>query len=232
VWLFGGVALLLLVALLAVVSLISRSGGPGGDVRDPAGDQRPTPAGSQPAAPVPSAAVSPSPLSVPPDGVAPASPAPDTEPSGQTGQVVPAGWRLHRDRSGFSVPVPKGWNVSRQGSIVYFREANGRRWFLIDQTDTPRPDPVADWRSKEPHRRDTVSGYERVGEIRAVDYYLKAADWEWRYNDGGRRHTRNRGFIAARDKAYAIRWDTLASEWDKNLVNFNIIADGFRPVRR
>ena len=228
-WLVGGVVAVLLLALVLIIPLLDRD--------EPTGTsnaQEPSAGATQPGAPAPSNAASnapgPTPTSAAPTSAAPVPPPPD---SGNGDPVLPAGWKLHKDSTGFSVPVPNGWRVepATDGNI-YFREQNRRRWFLIGQTDSPEPDPVTNWLSKKDHRRRTTSGYQRVGNIRAVDYFDKAADWEWTYNsNGGRRHTRNRGFITASDKAYAIRWDTLASEWDQNLPNFQIVADGFVPVR-
>ena len=67
------------------------------------------------------------------------------------------------------------------------------------------------WRSRAVFKLEQLQAKERI-----------AAD---------RMHVRNRGFVTSSKKGYAIRWDTLASEWDENLVNFDVIADGFRPVR-
>lgn len=69
--------------------------------------------------------------------------------------------------------------------------------------------------------------------IKEVDYHWEnCADWEWTETDGGRRmHVRNRGFVTAKDKGYAIRWNAPAEQWDADLAIFNVIADGFRPVR-
>ena len=141
---------------------------------------------------------------------------------------------MYRDWTGFSVPIKQGWQVSRDsGGRVQFRDTQNGRMLMIDQTDTPQPDPVADWKSKEDYRRRTEPGYQRVGQIRAVDYGIKAADWEWLYTapSGVRMHVRNRGFIAAKDKAYAIYWETPESIWTESLADFEVIAAGFRPVR-
>jgi hypothetical protein len=226
IWLIGAVIVLLLLALVVVVPLANRDE-PGGTT----GSEPTAGPTSEPAAP-PAPTGEPSPTAT----AAPTEPAPPpaADPTGRPDPVAPAGWVLYRDPTGFVVPHPRGWNISRDSAgNVFFREPSGRRWFLIGQTRTPEDDPVADWKSKEDHRRRTTSGYRREGQIRAVNYFLKAADWEWTYNsdNGNRRYTRNRGFVTASDQAYAIRWDTLAGEWQENLANFQIIADNFRPAR-
>ncbi|MFY1675228.1 protein kinase domain-containing protein [Plantactinospora sp. WMMB334] len=233
VWLLGGLIVLLLLAVAVIVPLANQGSDEGGEDRS---GSAPT---SQPAATPPAEATSAAPT--PTEAAPTEAPAqPPSTPDGEPGQPqVPAGWILHKDSTGFSVPVPRGWREFREkwGSRadqvrVWFRDPDGPRQMLIDQTNDPKPDPVADWRSQEAYRRDHTVNYERVGEIHAVDYWDKCADWEWLETVNGiRMHVRNRGFVTAPDKAYAIRWDAPTDEWEENLPNFEIVADGFRPVR-
>ncbi len=126
--------------------------------------------------------------------------------------------------------VPDGWRVSRAGSIVYFHEPNGQRLLGIDQTNTPKPDPVADWTTQEQFRvaRGDFPGYQRI-RIDPVDYHLKAADWEFTYDsDGVRTHVVNRGAIFAPDLAYGFYWSTPDQDWAANLANFGLITSTFR----
>ncbi|MEE6309312.1 protein kinase [Plantactinospora veratri] len=225
-WLLGGLVVLLLLGLVVIVPL-TRDGGSGDEDRNPSSGSAPT---SQPAG-TPSAA----PTSAPPEPTPAATTAqpaqPPVTPTGQAAPQLPVGWRLYQDRTGFSVPVPNRWTVSREGPRVKFNDPDSRRFLMIDQTNNPRPDPVADWREQERARRSTYRNYELVT-IRAVDYWLKAADWEWLHDeDGVRMHVRNRGFVTSSKKAYAIRWDTEAADWDRELATFKIIADGFRPAK-
>ncbi len=160
-------------------------------------------------------------------------------PSGTTGAALPAGWRLHQDPTGFVVPVPPGldldyrrqWGRGPEDYRVRFSDGQGRA-LLIDQTTTPLDDAAADWRRQEAARRGNYSGYQHV-KIASVDYWDEAADWEWIFNDdyGRRLHVRNRGFVTAPDKGYAIRWDCPEDDWAANESTFEIIAAGFVPVR-
>lgn len=224
--LIGVLVALLLITLVVVVPLLNGDseddGGPGqqagattGGSADPSVEQ-PT---SAPAAP-------------PPTG---AAPSPSTSPSGSASSapVLPAGWTLYEDRTGFAVPVPDGWGRSRGSTWVKFEEPDGVRELVIDQTDRPKADPVADWKALESSRQRRVNDYERVGEIHAVDDYWKTcADWEWlETRDGTRMHVRNRGFVTARDKAYAIRWEVPAKDWAADLDDFELIAKGFVPAK-
>jgi hypothetical protein len=130
------------------------------------------------------------------------------------------------------VAVPKAWDVSRSGSMVYFRESGGPRVLGIDQTNSPRPDPVADWTSQE--RRRVAGGdfpnYQRV-RLEKVEYFLNAADWEFTYDSNStRRHTNNRGFVTSPTKAYGMWWSTLDSRWTEHLPDLELIQRSFKPA--
>ncbi|SDY00875.1 Serine/threonine protein kinase [Micromonospora pattaloongensis] len=221
-------AVVALLVLAVVVVLSSRSDDEGGQRAGGTSAATPTGAASAPA-PQASATSRPSPTAA-----APSAAQPTAQPTGAPEFVLPAGWRMHRDPTGFAVPIRDGWQVSRDADgRVIFVDPSGGRMLMIDQTDSPQPDPVADWKSKEDYRRSTERDYQRVGQIRAVDYGVKAADWEWLHtgDNGTRMHVRNRGFIAAKDKAYALYWETPESTWRQSLADYDVIARGFKPVR-
>jgi serine/threonine protein kinase len=143
---------------------------------------------------------------------------------------VPAGFRRHTDSTGFSLVVPEGWTVGRDGQQVSFREPGGSRRLLIDQTDQPKADPVADWRQQEQVRRDGYADYRRI-RIEAVDYFVKAADWEFTYAAGsGRQHVLIRGVVTSDDQAYGIYWSTPESQWPTSRAVLRTITDSFRPA--
>ena len=56
---------------------------------------------------------------------------------------------------------------------------SGGSFLIIDQTDHPKPDPLADWRQQEANRIGTYPGYHRI-RLQAIYYPQaeKAADWE------------------------------------------------------
>jgi hypothetical protein len=143
---------------------------------------------------------------------------------------LPAGWTNYRDRTGFSVYVPADWTRSRERTMVYFR--GDGRVLGIDQTDTPAPNPVADWEGKAEYRqgRGDFPSYREV-HIKSVDYWRKAADWEFTFVRGGtRQHVNNRGFIVADDRAYGIWWQTSDSGWSAARDDLDLIFDSFRPA--
>lgn len=223
--LIGALVALLLLGLVVAVPLLNRDDDKGGN------EGQPTVAASS----------APAPTSATPTSAAPSSAAPSASPSPTVSSdaALPAGWKLYKDQTGFSVPVPPGFTLNYRKHYgpgpedwrVRFSDGRGRA-LLIDQTIHPLKDAEADWRRQESSRRGDYRGYQLVG-IDSVDYWDEAADWEWTYDSGGQRiHVRNRGFVTAPDKGYAIRWDCPEKDWAANEPTFKIIADGFVPVRK
>ncbi|MDT5032984.1 MAG: eukaryotic-like serine/threonine-protein kinase, partial [Actinoplanes sp.] len=167
------------------------------------------------------------PTSAAPTSVSPASP----PASGNTAVKLPGGWHIYSDQTGFKVPVPASWTVTKKGTETYFAEPGGQhRLLIVDQTNTPAPDPVADWTGKESDRIGGYSQYHRIS-IKAVNYWDKAADWEFtRVTDNSNKvHVVKRGFITAKNQAYGITWSTSDSDWSGNLDNLRLIYQGFIP---
>jgi len=155
---------------------------------------------------------------------------PGTKPPQTPTRGIPDGFRLHRDPTGFSLAIPEGWSVWRRDHYVYVTESGGRRFLLIDQTDQPKSDAVADWTRQEAARRDSLRDYERI-RIERVDYFLEAADWEFRHTKGKTRlHVVNRGFVTSEDQAYSLYWSTPDSEWDDSLRYFEVFTRTFQPA--
>ncbi len=64
-----------------------------------------------------------------------------------------------------------------------------------------------------------------------MDYYEKAADWEFTYAvNGGRQHVINRGVVTSPRQAYGIYWSTPENQWGDGLQAFRTITSTFRPV--
>ncbi|MEV4280236.1 serine/threonine-protein kinase [Actinoplanes xinjiangensis] len=178
-------------------------------------------AGATSATPSPAASSSAAPVPVPPSPT----------PTGDGRPQLPAGWVKYTDKTGFSLYVPAGWERSKEGSIVYFR--GDGKILGIDQTDEPKSNPVKDWTNQAENR---VRGgdfpqYDEV-HIKAVDYFRKAADWEFTFmRDGVRRHVNNRGTVVADDKAYGIYWQTPDSEWNESRDDLQLVFDSFVPAK-
>jgi len=183
----------------------------------------------------PSDAVSPTP------SPAASSPAPDSRPTPTSASPsdddvpVPEGWRLHRDRGGFTIALPRDWReFDRQATSVKFRGPGSRGYLHIDWTEAEEPirDPVRAWRDLERRVLDEgkFDGYRRV-RMEPVRYLgLQAADWEftWRASSGTV-HVLNRGFRTEDGKPFAIYWQTPDGEWADDVRFLRAFHATFRP---
>jgi hypothetical protein len=160
----------------------------------------------------------------------PASPTPAQGTPGPA--AIPAGYHGFRNSTGFSIAVPDGWRVSHQGHYVYLLPPSGGDFLLIDQSDHPQPNPLADWQQQEANRESTYPGYHRI-RLESVRYAPaeKAADWEFTYyHQGVLTHVLNRNVLANAHHAYALYWSTPESQWGRSWHIFKVLAATFRPA--
>jgi serine/threonine protein kinase len=222
------VAFVALALVIAVVLLGWAASGMFGD------DDRDRPSARKPGT-VPSGnASSPSPTASPTASAtaAPPSASPTVSPTGTTGPL-PDGYHWHHDSTHFSIAVPDGWSAEHHGHYLYVEDPHSSRILIVDQTDTPKSDPLADWRQQESARRSSYPGYHRI-HLRSVDYpqARKAADWEFTYNgSGGHTHVLNRNILANSKHAYALYWQVPDSKWESSRKIFDVFAATFRPAK-
>ncbi|WP_017577228.1 serine/threonine-protein kinase [Nocardiopsis kunsanensis] len=136
----------------------------------------------------------------------------------------------HEDESGFSVDVPEGWEIERQGHMVYFHNPDGG-YLMVDQTDAPNDDAGDDWRDLEPAASGNFDGYSLIGiedvDAEWADDYNSAADWEFTFSDGDR-HAINRGFHTD-EKGYAL-FLVSPEEPEVNHQLLDHISESFEPA--
>jgi len=146
---------------------------------------------------------------------------------------VPAGYYRFVNATGFSLAVPDGWQISHVGHYVYIRNpANSGIFLLIDQSDQPKTDPLADWQQEAAARQSTYPDYHLIL-LRAVQYPQaeKAADWEFTYSRNGIAvEVLNRNVLANAHHAYALYWSTPVSNWSTYYHYFLTFAATFRPA--
>jgi hypothetical protein len=181
--------------------------------------------------PAPSATT---PSSAPPSTPSSASSAPaSSAPASNGSTALPAGYYRFTNSTGFSIGVPRGWQISHDGHYVYIRDpANSGIFLLIDQSDQPKPNPLADWRQQAANRQGSYPGYHLIL-LREVRYPQaeKAADWEFTYNRNGVMvQVLNRNILANAQHAYALYWSTPVSDWDAFYHYFQVFAATFRPA--
>ena len=161
----------------------------------------------------------------------PAASRPATAPGG-TG-ALPAGYHRFTNSTGFSIGVPAGWQISHDGHYVYVRDpANRGIFLLIDQSDQPQPNALADWQQQATARQSSYPGYHLI-RLKAVPYPQaeQAADWEFSYDRGGIEvHILNRNILANARHAYALYWSVPESSWNADYHYFRAFAATFRPA--
>ena len=222
----AAVAAVLVAAIALIVGLPKLSQ----DGRDSAG---PAAAGHSASAPASRSARASSPSASPaPSGTA-TSPATGSRPAAVGARApVPAGFRRYRDATGFSIAVPRNWTVSHQQGLIYVTPPAGRAFLMIQQTDHPNPNPLADWQQQEANRIGTYPDYHRIL-LAAIRYpqAAKAADWEFTYDRGGvPTRVLNRNVLANPAHAYALYWSVPAAQWNQDWHFFRTFALTFQPA--
>jgi eukaryotic-like serine/threonine-protein kinase len=147
--------------------------------------------------------------------------------------AIPDGFYRFTNSTGFSIGVPNGWQISHVGHYVYITDPdNGGIFLLIDQSDNPKPDPLADWEQQQANRESSYQDYHLI-RLEAVSYPQaeKAADWEFTYDKNGVPvHVLNRNILANAHHAYALYWSTPESDWNAYFRYFQAFATTFRPA--
>jgi eukaryotic-like serine/threonine-protein kinase len=147
--------------------------------------------------------------------------------------AVPAGYHRFTNSTGFSIGVPNGWVISHDGHYVYVTDpSDGNIFLLIDQSDSPNADPLADWEQQQANRADSYLDYHLI-RLQSVSYPQaeKAADWEFTYSrDGTLVHILNRNVLANVHHAYALYWSVPESDWTADYHYFKTFAATFRPA--
>jgi len=147
--------------------------------------------------------------------------------------AIPAGFYRLTNSTGFSIGVPNGWQISHVGHYVYITDPNNSGIFLlIDQSDNPKPNPLADWEQQQASRESSYPGYHLI-RLESVNYPQaeKAADWEFTYDRNGVPvHVLNRNILANAHHAYALYWSTPESDWNAYFRYFQAFAATFRPA--
>jgi len=154
-------------------------------------------------------------------------------PSAGATALLPITWYVYQDSTGFALPAPNDWPISRDGAKIEFREPGGDRLLAVSQTNSPNPDPLAELTAQEKAlpTGGPYQSYHRLGMVHA-DYYLGAADWDWTYTNGIGEliHVRQRSFSTAKKQGYTISLSTPGSAWSTGESDFWRIVAGFRPA--
>jgi serine/threonine protein kinase len=147
--------------------------------------------------------------------------------------ALPAGYYRFTNSTGFSIGVPDGWRITHQGHYVYVTDpSDASIYLLIDQSDHPKPNALADWEQQQASRESSYPGYHLIS-LRPVSYpqAQQAADWEFTYvKNGVLLHVLNRNILANASHAYALYWSTPEGHWSADYHYFQAFAATFRPA--
>ncbi|MGW6914998.1 protein kinase domain-containing protein [Kitasatospora sp. NPDC054939] len=147
------------------------------------------------------------------------------------GPALPAGYREHKDSSGFSIALPDWLQPSSSTDIRRTFKGNGVT-LVVEWTTKPGESALADWQESEPGLRGSVTNYQRVA-LQSVAYreWTNAADWEWTFGSGARQHSLNRGFVTGK-YGYAIYWTMPDADWGSaaNAQARQTAFDTFHPA--
>jgi eukaryotic-like serine/threonine-protein kinase len=163
----------------------------------------------------------------------------------QPASVLPAGFRWYTQQpgtagsgtAGFSVAVPDGWQVSRQGMQTLIKEPGGFRFLELDLTPHHYQAMMAEliWLQRQTRLQGTFPGY-HLSYIRPVRYQgTAAADWafSWRNQSSGLTEVLDRAWIAkgpANGQSFAIYLSTPAAQWRASQPVRTEILGTFRPL--
>jgi serine/threonine protein kinase len=147
------------------------------------------------------------------------------------GRALPAGWSWHRDTAGFRIAVPNGWTYFRVGQIVCFVDPGGSRTLGIDPRQPATTDPVGDARKQERRLLDAgvLPGYRRIRVERTL--FVAGAEWEFTFDNNGRRHAEVRTYPPSAGRAAALFWVTRDFDWTLNTGLYDLITPSFKSTR-
>ncbi|WP_405922764.1 serine/threonine protein kinase [Streptomyces sp. NBC_00035] len=229
----------LVVTVVCFAVLTAAGGLPDGDTSASGSAPSPTASGSPPAA-------SGSPSATPTDTATaperpPAAPTSASASPSPTVEATPTStFSTYNAPEGFSIDLPEGWKPLRTNGTsadpsyrVTFGASGDPRTLAVTYSTRLGPDPVEIWAALEPSLRSESTDYDRVGDIRAVDYHgFKGADMEWiSVSDGVRERTLGRGFLIGDSRGFSLRWTTPADDWDDsaNQEALDVFFQSFQP---
>jgi serine/threonine protein kinase len=151
---------------------------------------------------------------------------------------IPAGFRLYRDSTGFSLAVPANWSSpERKTGGVFFYSPDRRTYIQIDQTSNPKSSALADWRAAAKGGPGRFAGYREIrvapvtkGEPQADSTGKTAADWEFTWQNGSKRtHVLNRGLVM-NGHGYAILLSAPDDDWKDTFEELGPVYASFKPA--
>jgi serine/threonine protein kinase len=173
-----------------------------------------------------------------PDQRTPQSPGATPSQSASPTGGVPAGFRLYRDSTGFSLALPANWSApERRTGGVFFYSPDRGTYIQIDQTSNPKPSALSDWQAAAKGGPGRFGGYREIrvapvtkGEPQVDSTGKTAADWEFTWQSGSKRtHVLNRGLVM-NGHGYAILLSAPDDDWKDTLEELEPVYASFKPA--
>jgi len=184
----------------------------------------PTPAPSSASAP---ATFSTAACAGPPGANAPLTPQPGASDRAH-GFALLSSWHLYTDTTGFSVAVPDGWTYEHVGSTVCFRDPGNLRYLSIDPNRNPAGDPVQACKTEAARvvRNGGLPHYKLLS-LASLPMQIKAADWEYTYQQANNRMHASTRWFASSGKGFALTWVARDFDWQINMPFRSAIISSF-----
>jgi len=158
------------------------------------------------------------------------APLPPGQPAPGPSVAPPDMWERYTDPSGFRIDYPKDFR--RFGTGVCFGHTGEGRYLGVDQWQQPDTDLVGYWRQKENQVVGGLPGYQLIDIRPRPQYFIAAADWEFRFDDGTERmHALAVAVLTSANRGYAYIWVTRDSTWESNRPELSRLPGVFQPAR-
>jgi eukaryotic-like serine/threonine-protein kinase len=139
------------------------------------------------------------------------------------------GFSWHTDPAGFRVGAPDGWTYFQVGTTVCFRDPAGVGVLgVLAIPPAANPLPALEREERRLLEAGVMPGYDRV-RLARVDYPIAGAEWEYTFDDRGRRHAAALYFPASATRAYLVFWATREPDWQVSRAKYDVVRASFRP---
>ena len=132
---------------------------------------------------------------------------------------------------GWAVSVPAGWQRQVTDAGTRWTDPAGGRYVLVATRDPAGPSAVGAWRDQEKSMRARHPDYQRV-RLETIDQpgASDAADWEFRYSDGGASlHALDRAWVVD-GVGYAVFVQSHDDQWEASQPLFDRVLASFRAT--
>ncbi|KWW98030.1 hypothetical protein TH66_22190 [Carbonactinospora thermoautotrophica] len=142
-------------------------------------------------------------------------------------------YRPYRDRAGFALKLPVGWQRTSSGTRqIDFIDPTNTHLLRVGWSRHPGANLVQDRRNLERKTYGDRPDYDRITlrKTRLRDW--EAAEWEFTFRDsrGRLRHAYNIAFLVHDDLGYAIHFSTLEEDWARMKPVCQAALESFEPA--